>query len=96
MSKPDGTQELDEIEQVIRSVLTPNSYIVPQEGIELTKAILDWHNKQIEEAVLKGRILEASEINGRYFENNDVVHDFLRERIRLNEAERTRLRGDDE
>ena len=47
----DNTQELDEIEQVIRSVLTPNSYIVPQEGIELTKAILDWHNKQIEEVL---------------------------------------------
>ena len=44
----DNTQELGEIEQVIRSVLTPNSYIVPQEGIELTKAILDWNNKQIE------------------------------------------------
>ena len=31
-------QELYEIEQVIRSVLTPNSYIVPQEGIELNKS----------------------------------------------------------
>ena len=42
---------LDEIEQVIRSVLTPNSYIVPQEGIELTKAILDLQNKRIEEVL---------------------------------------------
>ena len=41
-------QELYEIEQVIRSVLTPNSYIVPQEGIELTKALPDWHTTQIE------------------------------------------------
>lgn len=47
----DNTQELDEIEKIIRSVLTPNSYIVPQEGIELTKAILDWHNKQVESIV---------------------------------------------
>ena len=44
-----STQELYEIEQVIRSVLTPNSYIVPQDGIELTKALLDWHNKQMSE-----------------------------------------------
>ena len=46
-------ERLYEIERVIRSVLTPNSYIVPQEGIRLTKAILDWHNKQVEEAMAK-------------------------------------------
>ena len=45
----DNTQEL---EQLIRSVLTPNSYIVPKEGIELIQAILDWHNKQVKNAVV--------------------------------------------
>lgn len=54
----DKPQELYEIEQVIRSVLTPNSYIVPQEGIELTKAILDWHNKQVEEVL--DRLLDGT------------------------------------
>lgn len=55
MSKPmtNYNKRLDEIERVIRSVLTPNSYIVPQEGIRLTKAILDWHSKQIEETMAK-------------------------------------------
>ena len=45
-------QELYEIEQVIRSVLTPNSYIVPQEGIELTKAIQELIDKKVKEAEL--------------------------------------------
>ena len=44
-------ERLDEIERVTRSVLTPNSYIVPQEGMQLTRAILDWHNKQVKNAV---------------------------------------------
>ena len=51
VTRKDIPTELDEIEQVIRSVLTPNSYIVPQEGIELTKALIDWHNKQVEEVL---------------------------------------------
>ena len=54
--------ELDEIEQVIRSVLTPNSYIVPQEGIKLTKAILDWHNKQLEKT-LENLLVDVSSPN---------------------------------
>ena len=86
-----GQQELYEIEQVIRSVLTPNSYIVPQEGIELTKALLDWHNKQVEEVLdrLEGRARGA-------FDYEADIEEYAEDVLTSIEAERTRLRGDDE
>ena len=82
----DNTQELDVIEQVIRSVLTPNSYIVPQEGIELTKALLDWHNKQIWE------VLNRLEIQGQIVDTRLCKREIVATPHSAIEAERNKLK----
>lgn len=55
MNPQDSKSDLDTIEQeVIRKVLSPNSYIVPEEGVDLVKSI---------EAYVTTRVKEAEQIS---------------------------------
>lgn len=55
-----------EVEKVIRSVISPNSYIVPDEGIALTQAI----TRLIQQAEIRGRIDEWETL-GDYLTESD-------------------------